>query len=164
MPVTCRLGRQIPRRFAPLPTLTATLVVVLLAACKSTPHNEPVFVVQAAYDRLNQGDVDGFMEFVSDDAVFLGAYGGVHSGSQSIREMLEYEFASGNMRVELSNLESEGNEVIYSAKVYMGEALLGEYSDGVDIVVDGKIVFDGTETWRRYYCDQDPSQTFCLEG
>jgi ketosteroid isomerase-like protein len=126
--------------------------------------NEPVSVVQAAYDRLNEGDVDGFMEFVSDDAVFLDANGGVHSGSQSINEMLEYEFASGSMRVELSNLESEGNEVTYSAKVYMGQAFLGEYSDGVDIVVDGKIVFDGTEWWRRYYCDQDPSQAFCPGG
>lgn len=112
-------------------------------------------IVQAAYNRLNDGDVDGFMEFVSDDAVFLGSNGGKHAGSQAIREMLEPEFASGNMRVELSDVRSDGNMVTYTGKIYIGKALIGEYSDGLDIVADGR------ETWRRFYCDKDASQAFC---
>jgi ketosteroid isomerase-like protein len=141
--------------------ITATLLSLLLASCTSSPLNDPLSVVQAANDRINDGDVDGFMEFVSDDAVFLGSNGGKYAGSQAIREMLGPEFASGNMRVELSDLRSGGNLVTYTAKIYIGKALIGEYSDGLDIVADGKIVFEGRETWRRYYCDQNPSQAFC---
>ncbi len=120
--------------------ITATLLSFILASCTSTPPNDPVSIVQAAYDHLNDGDVDGFMEFVSDDAVFLGSNGGKHAGSQAIREMLEPEFASGNMRVELSDVRSDGNMVTYTGKIYIGKALIGEYSDGLDIVADGKIL------------------------
>ena len=160
-PKPSRLECQLLLRPAFSLVITASLLSFLLASCISTSPNDPVSVVQAAYDRLNDGDVDGFMEFVSDDAVFLGSNGGKHAGSQAIREMLETEFASGNMRLELSDMRSDGNIVTYTAKIYIGKALIGDYTDGLDIVTDGKIVFDGRETWRLYYCDQDPSQAFC---
>ena len=160
-PEPSRLERQLLLRLALSLAITATLLSFILASCKSTLPNDPVSIVQAAYNRLNDGDVDGFMEFVSDDAVFLGSNGGKHAGSQAIHEMDEPEFASGNMRVELSDVRSDGNMVTYTGKIYVGKALIGDYSDGLDIVADGKIVFDGRETWRRFYCDQDASQAFC---
>jgi ketosteroid isomerase-like protein len=156
-----RLDRQLLFRPAMLLAISEILLSFLLASCTSTPPNDPASVVQAGYDRLNAGDVDGFMEFVSDNAVFLGSNGGKHAGSQAIRDMLEAEFASGNMRVELSDVRSDGNMVTYAATIYIGQAVIGEYSDGLDIVADGKITFEGRETWRRYYCDQDPSLVFC---
>ena len=136
------------------------LIGILLVSCTPAQPGDPVAVVQAAYDRLNQDDVDGYMKFLSDDAVVIDRTGGL-DGSQAIRNDLELNFVPGQMRFELSDLSSDGNEVTYTIKVYEDDTLVATYDDGLTIVVDGKIIFDGQERYRSIKCNQDPAQAFC---
>ena len=100
------------------------------------------------------------MKFLSDDAVVIDRTGRL-DGSQAIRHDLELNFVPGQMRFELSDLSSDGNEVTYTIKVYEDDTLVATYDDGLTIVVDGKIIFDGQERYRSIKCNQDPAQAFC---
>jgi ketosteroid isomerase-like protein len=142
--------------------LIAIFFTFLLASCKPAQPGDPVSVVQAAYDRFNEGDVDGYIEFFSDDAVMCAPQGCSH-GTQDIREYLTSHIGLTNRRYELSDLSADGNVVTYSAKGYEGDLLMETVYDGLDVVVDGKIIFEGTKAFLRYECDKDPSQAFCPE-
>jgi ketosteroid isomerase-like protein len=136
------------------------LVGILLAACQPAQPSDPVAIVQAAYDRLNQDDIDGYMKLLSDDVVMIDGSGRI-DGPQAIRENLALNFVPWPIRFELSDLSSDGNVVTYTIKIYEDDTLVATYDDGLTIVVDGKIIFDGQDRYRSIECNQDPSQAFC---
>ena len=80
-------------------------------------------------------------------------------GAQAIRELWIGEIAT-QIRIELSDLSADGNVVTYTAKVYHGDRLV-DTIQGLDVVADGKIIFDGTADKYRSECESDPSQAFC---
>jgi len=143
--------------------LMGILLAFLLASCAPEQPTDPVAVVQAAYDCLNQGDLDCYFKFISDDVVMHDS-GGRAAGSQTIRDDMELNFTPGEIRFELSDLSSNGSDVTYSLEIYEGDKLVRTYFNGLTVVVDGKIIFDGTEEYRRMECNEYPSQRFCPEN
>ena len=140
--------------------LIPALILLLAGAagCAPAQATDPVQIVQAAYDRANKGDLDGFMAFIADDAVEADPNGRI-VGAQAIRELWIGEIAT-QIRIELSDLSADGNVVTYTAKVYHGNGLV-DTIQGLDVVADGKIIFDGTADKYRSECESDPSQAFC---
>lgn len=104
---------------------------------------EPEFVVQRYYQALNAKDVDLAMSFVAADAVFANPTG-QYTGAAEIRPSLEGLVKDG-ITFELTNLRPSDGRVVYDYRVLQGEALLDSGTDGLTIVNDGRIVFDGTE-------------------
>ena len=152
-----RRQRQSHFQSGSLLILIGMLFPFLLASCKPS---DPVTVVQAANDRLSNGDLDGMMEFYSEDAVMCSP-GGCFHGSKEIRDKLT-SYMTLHRRIELSDLSSDGNVVTFTLKSYQGGILAENVPDGLNVVVDGRIIFDGTKALRRMECDRDPSQAFCL--
>ncbi len=144
--------------------LLASVLLTLtagLAACTPDQPRDPVTVVQTAYDRLNKGDIDGFMALYSDDAVMSDPHGR-YAGVQAIREYAG-TMVSQQFRFELSDLTADGNVVTYTSRLYMpvfGDTPADTLS-GVTVVADGRIIFDGTAALYRLECTKDPSQAFC---
>ena len=155
------------KTFAKTSVTVLTLIVILLSAflasCSSAQTGDPVSIVQTAYDRINKGDVDGFMELLADNAVVIDR-SGRYAGSEAIRKYLEQDFVPEHVRIELSALSADGNVVTYTSKVYLGDKLLATYNDALDVVVDGKIIFDGTKSYLDDECNRDSSQVFCQDN
>lgn len=148
--------------FAHAIATAAILATLAFAACAPAQPSDPASILRASMDRINDGDVDGYMEFVAEDAIFIPLTGGIVAGAQAIREfLLDAGYASCSNCIEISDVNADGRKVTFTKRYVLGEALLEEDTDNFEIITDGKILFDGTETWRRYYCDQDPSRPFC---
>ena len=135
------------------------LIPFLIASCASSKTIDPISVVQAANDHLSNGELDGMMEFYSADAVMCSP-GGCYHGSQEIRDKLTF-YMTLHRRIELSDLSADGNVVTFSLKAYQGDILAENVPDGLDVVVDGLIIFDGTKMLLSKECDKNPSQAFC---
>jgi hypothetical protein len=142
--------------------LLLALIAALIASCASAKPTDPVSIVQAAFERINEGDLDGYMEFFSDDAV-MAYRGGRFEGPEDIRAHMELNVMPTHTRTELSNISLDGNVVTYTYDIYEyeGDIHLGPFDDGVDVIVDGKIIFDGTKGYLLIECNTDPSQAFC---
>jgi hypothetical protein len=139
--------------------ISAVLLSFLLASCRPTQPTDPVSVVQTAYERLNKGDLDGFMEFVSDHIVIVDP-NGRFAGREAVRDFLKSTVVEGTHRYEISNLSREGNIVNYDINVYVANQLV-DSGKGLDVVMDGRIVFEGVKGSLLSECEKDPSQAFC---
>ena len=160
-PQPSRRQRKSPSRSGLLLILFGILLSLPLASCTSAQHSDPISVVQAAYERFNEEDVDGFMEFFSEDAVSVDGTDR-YAGSQAIRDYLTSEVMPNHPRVELSDLRSKGNVVTYTCKFYERNRLKGTFYDALNVVVDDRIIFEGTKESLLQECESDPSQAFCL--
>ncbi len=130
-----------------------------LTACAPARPTEPTAIVQALYDHINRGDMDGFMTYFSDDAVMVDD-AGRFVGAQAIREHVQMDAVAGGLRFEVSNLKAEGNVATYTYKAYVGDAVVDTH-DCVDVIANGLIIFDGTSDLYEYECTRDPTQVFC---
>lgn len=139
-------------------TLIVIALAISLASCASTRPADPIAIMQASNERINAGDVDGFMEFFAEDAVMSDEYGR-SVGHQAIREVMQ-EVVKQGIRFELSDLRVDGNVVTYTCHVFMGDKKIDTVKS-LDVIVDGLIIFEGTEDSYRSECDTDPSQAFC---
>jgi SnoaL-like domain len=153
--------RQSWLRLACSLVISATLLSFLLASCRPAQPDDPISVVQTAYKRLNEGDVDGFMQFASDDMVIVDP-NGRFAGREAIRDFLRRMVVEGEHRYEISNLSRDGNIVSYDLNVYVADYLVGS-GKGLDVVVDGLIAFEGVKGSLLSECERDPSQAFCPE-
>jgi ketosteroid isomerase-like protein len=153
--------RQSRLRLACSLVIGAVLLSFLLASCRPTQPTDPVSVVQTAYERLNKGDLDGFMKFVSDDIVLVDP-NGRFAGRQAVHDFLKSMVVEGTHRYEISNLSRDGNIVNYDINVYVANQLV-DSGKGLDVVVDGLIAFEGVKGSLLSECEKDPSQAFCPE-
>ena len=156
-----RPERKSRLRLASSLVISAILLSFLLASCRPPKPTDPISVVQTAYGRLNEGDVDGFMEFVSDDMVMIDQHGR-YAGRQAIRDFLILLFVEGTHRLKMSNLSRDGNIVSYDYDVYVANEQVAS-GTGLFVVVDGLLVFDGDKWTLNSECERDPSQAFCPE-
>ena len=140
--------------------LTGVFFILLLASCASTPTPDPISIVQAANNRLNQDDVDGYLDYFSADAVVIDPHG-TYEGIEAIRAYTEQEVVPENYRFELRELNANGNDVTYTYDVYVNDILRDTSTDGLDVVVDGKIIFEGTGKLRTLLCIPDPKAAYC---
>jgi len=130
---------------APTPQTVAPSVEAPTAAptaVKPAP-TDPIAIVQLYYEALNVKDIDTAMSFIADDAVFANPTG-KYVGKDEIRASLDGQ-ANANITFELSHFREGSGRVVYDYRVLQNGGLLESGTDGVTIVKDGKIVFDGTE-------------------
>jgi len=140
--------------------LFGILIPLLITACKSEQPADPIAVWQEASARIVEGDVDGYIKYLSNDAVYIEG-SRRFDGTEEIREYLINEVMPEHLRFEMIDPVANGNDVTYTVKVYQGEVLIDTLDDVLTVVVDGKIIFEGTENARYFECITEPSQAFC---
>jgi ketosteroid isomerase-like protein len=104
---------------------------------------EQVWIVQKYYETLNAKKLDLAMSFIASDAVFINPTG-TYEGADAIRESLAGLNKDG-ITFNLSNFRNTSGEVVYDYEVLQGGNVLDQGTNGLTIVKDGKVVFDGTE-------------------
>ena len=104
---------------------------------------EQIWVVQKYYDALNVKKLDLAMSFIAPDAVFINPTG-TYEGTDAIRGSLAGLNTDG-ITFDLSNFRNTSGRIVYDYKVKQGANLLDQGTNGLTVVKDGKVVFDGTE-------------------
>ena len=130
---TADVARWLKQRSA---TAEATEEVTTEATGEAT--SEAITVVQNFWEAINQKNVDEAMTYIADDAILMG---GQYEGKEQIRKWIEGAVRRGTT-FELSEFKDEDGQVTYTGKVFEdgNEVYSGT---GVNIVENGKIVFDG---------------------
>lgn len=104
---------------------------------------DPVQVVKAFFDALNAHQIDKAMSYVSPKAVFDEPIG-TFTGRPAIRGLLRREVVH-QVVVHHSNFRVHGGRVIYDFRLSQYPiGIIATGTDGLTIVKDGKIVWDGT--------------------
>lgn len=114
----------------------------------AAPATDPATVLSSIYEAINAGDVETAITFYDEDAVHVlrpapPDNDGTLEGADQIKEWRE-AFVGRNGSVELSNVRSNGDTVLFDAQVtediftHFGVAPL-EFS-GTAVVRDGKVV------------------------
>ncbi len=116
---------------------------------------EQIWVVQKYYEALNAKKLDLAMSFIASDALFINPTG-TYEGAEAIRESLTGLNADG-ITFDLSNFRNTDGKIIYDYKVLQGGNLLDQGTNGLTIVKDGMIVFDGTEDTALLSANADPA-------
>jgi len=104
---------------------------------------EQIWVVQKYYEALNAKKLDLAMSFIASDALFINPTG-TYEGADAIRASLEGLNTDG-ITFDLSNFRNTDGTIIYDYEVLQGGNVLDKGTNGLTMVKDGKIVFDGTE-------------------
>ena len=121
---------------SPTVVLMSMLVTFLASACASTqPITEPVAVIEAFEEALNDGDLDQAMSFVADDARFILA--SLHTGKAEIRDAYQEALELG-YHSELSDLRADGDKVSWEMRLTIGEFVFSDLHEAV--VQEGMIV------------------------
>jgi ketosteroid isomerase-like protein len=104
---------------------------------------EQIWVVQEYYEALNAKNLDLAMSFIASDAVFINPTG-TYEGADAIRESLAGLNTDG-ITFDLSNFRNTDGTVAYDYEVLQDGNVLDKGTNGLTIVKDGMVVFDGTE-------------------
>jgi limonene-1,2-epoxide hydrolase len=104
---------------------------------------EQIWIVQEYYEALNGKKLDLAMSFIAPDARFINPTG-TYEGADAIRASLAGLNTDG-ITFDLSNFRNTDGRVVYDYKVMQAANLLDQGTNGLTIVKDGKVVFDGTE-------------------
>jgi ketosteroid isomerase-like protein len=104
---------------------------------------EQIWIVQEYYEALNAKQLDMAMSFIAPDALFINPTG-TYEGAQAIRESLA-GLNNDGITFDLSNFRNEDGKIIYDYQVLQGGNVLDTGTNGLTVVRDGKILFDGTK-------------------
>lgn len=104
---------------------------------------EQIWVVQKYYEALNAKKLDLAMFFIAPDAIFINPTG-TYEGTASIRESLAGLNTDG-ITFDLSNFRNTDGQIVYDYKVLQGGNVLDQGTNGLTVVKDGLVIFDGTE-------------------
>lgn len=104
---------------------------------------EQIWVVQKYYEALNAKKLDLAMAYIAPDALFINPTG-TYEGAEAIRESLAGLNTDG-ISFDLSNFRNTDGKIIYDYTVMQGSNLLDQGTNGLTVVKDGLVVFDGTE-------------------
>jgi ketosteroid isomerase-like protein len=104
---------------------------------------EQIWVVQKYYEALNAKNLDLAMSFIASNAVFINPTG-TYEGASVIRDSLSGLNTEG-ITFDLSNFRNTDGKVVYDYKVMQAANLLDQGVNGLTVVKNGLIVFDGTE-------------------
>jgi ketosteroid isomerase-like protein len=106
-------------------------------------------VVQAYYAAVNAADIDQAATFLAQDVVFINPTGS-YSGLDAVRKSLDAQSGEG-LTFDLSKLKDDNGRVTYDYAVKVGDTVLDSGTNGLTIVKDGKIVFDGTTDTEAFW-------------
>jgi len=104
---------------------------------------EQVWIVQKYYEALNAKKLDLAMSFIAPDALFVNPTG-TYEGADAIRESLAGLNKDG-ITFDLSNFRNTDGNIVYDYEVLQGGNTLDTGTNGLTVVKDGMVVFDGTE-------------------
>ena len=104
---------------------------------------EQIWVVQKYYETLNAKNLDLAMSFIASDALFINPTG-TYEGADAIRESLA-GLNNDGITFDLSNFRNTDGTIVYDYEVLQGGTVLDKGTNGLTLVKDGMIVFDGTE-------------------
>ena len=104
---------------------------------------EEIWVVQKYYEALNAKNLDLAMSFIASDALFINPTG-TYEGAEAIRASLEGLNTDG-ITFNLSNFRNTDGTIVYDYEVLQGGNVLDKGTNGLTIVENGWITFDGTE-------------------
>lgn len=119
------------------------LLCLILVACGSAATTDPTTIVKEYYAAINSKNLDKALSLLADN-VIATAPSSKLQGKEAIRKVLQENMAS-NFRSENSNYRESNGEVRYDYIVYFGSSEIDRNTDGLTIVKNGKIVFDGLE-------------------
>ena len=109
---------------------------------------EQIWVVQKYYEAVNAKNLDLAMAFIAPDSLFINPTG-TYEGAEAIRASLAGLNTDG-ITFDLSNFRNTEGRIVYDYKVMQGGNLLDQGTNGLTVVKDGLVIFDGTE-------DTDPA-------
>jgi len=119
--------------------LISVLTGLLVSACASTqPITEPVAVIEAFYEALNDGDLDTAMSFVADDARFL--IDPLLVGKAEVRDHFQ-EWLDLGYHYEFSVLRADGDKVSLTGLETVGG---GAHEHPLEAVVQEGIIVSVT--------------------
>src|SRR6185503_20191944 len=104
---------------------------------------DPITIVQTYYEAIANKDLDTMTALLADNVLSTypgGKFQGKDAVLGSIKAVTAEDFHSEN-----SNYRESNGEVRYDYKVYFGDELVDQNTNGLTIVKNGKIVFDGLE-------------------
>lgn len=104
---------------------------------------EQIWVVEKYYDAVNAKNLDLAMSFIAADASFINPTG-TYEGADAIRESLAGLNTDG-ITFDLSNFRNTDGQIVYDYKVLQGTNLLDQGTNGLTIVENGMIIFDGVD-------------------
>jgi ketosteroid isomerase-like protein len=104
---------------------------------------EQIWVVQKYYEALNAKNLELAMSFIAPDALFINPTG-TYEGADAIRESLSGLNTDG-ITFNLSNFRNTDGTIIYDYEVLQSGNVLDKGTNGLTMVKNGLIVFDGTE-------------------
>lgn len=121
------------------------IFLLLLSACGGMAQNEPdpVTVVQEFYTAIAEKQLETAMSHVADDALFINPTG-TYTGKDEVRENIS-ALIDGGFVFELRDLVNTNGKVNYGYTLYIDGEAVEEGDNGVTIIKDGKVVFDGLE-------------------
>jgi limonene-1,2-epoxide hydrolase len=109
---------------------------------------DPAQIVKAFFDDLNAHQIDKAMRYVSPKAVFDEPIGRF-AGRAAIRGLLRREVYRDRTVFHHSNFRVHGDRVVYDFRLTQDPGgIVAAGNNGLDIVKDGKIVYDGTEATK----------------
>lgn len=114
------------------------------ASPEASVVSEAITIVQKFYEAFNQKKIDEAMTYIADDAVVPTLYG-VATGKEEIQKAYEQFIVQEGASQELSEFKDEDGRVGYAYKGFLNGVLMVSATDGVTIVKNGKIIFDGNE-------------------
>ena len=104
---------------------------------------EQIWVVQKYYEALNTKKLDLAMSFIAPDALFINPTG-TYEGADAIRKSLVGLNTDGIM-FDLSNFRNTDGKIVYDYKVLQAGNLLDQGTNGLTVIKEGMVIFDGTE-------------------
>ena len=104
---------------------------------------EQIWVVQKYYEALNTKKLDLAMSFIAPDALFINPTG-TYEGADAIRNSLA-DLNTDGITFDLSNFRNTDGTIVYDYQVLQSGNVLDKGTNGLTVVKDGLVVFDGTE-------------------
>jgi hypothetical protein len=141
--------------------LTAFAFALTACAPAATPEPDPLSVIQGYAAAFNARNLDQAMSFIAADAVFVDP-GGRYEGAEAIRGTLELAAAEG-VTFTLDDCQNANGYVSCGYEVFVGGISVTS-GQGLTVVQEGKIVFDGTQATLDAECVDNPAYTFCVAG
>jgi ketosteroid isomerase-like protein len=124
-------------------SLLLLLSVMLIACGPAASTADPTTIVKEYYAAIGAKDLDKALSLLAEDAIAT-APGAKFQGKDAIRKVLQENMAL-DFRSENSNYRESNGEVRYDYVAYFGSNEVDRNTDGLTIVKNGKIVFDGLE-------------------
>jgi limonene-1,2-epoxide hydrolase len=123
------------------------MYVLTITGC-GPKSKDAITIVKEYWAALDAHDLDKAMSYLADDAIgCCDDTNNTVQGREKIRALFQQMFSIyPDIRNQNSDYSEKNGEVRYTYKMIIGSNVVASGSDGLTIVKDGKIIFDGLES------------------